>query len=52
MLRLLQLIVFGHIHYYETVDTYNLSASKSTAVGTRYVLRCSKCGNVKFKDVI
>lgn len=51
MLRLIEWLIFGHIHQWETVTRNKLSGSYN-AVGVRIELRCTKCGNWKKKDLI
>lgn len=51
MLRLIQWLIFGHIHKWNTEKNVPLERDDG-AVGTRYLLRCTHCGNVKKKDLI
>ena len=52
MFRLIQFIIFGHLHKWETIDTSVLNMEHSTVRGTRYTLRCANCGKVKKVDLI
>lgn len=51
MLWLLKLLVFGHVHAWETVKTVRLT-NDGGEVGQRLSLRCLKCGHVKKVDFI
>jgi len=53
MLRLLELLLRGHIHEWETIDKKRLEWTNDfgdNGIGTRYFLRCKKCGWVKKID--
>lgn len=50
MIRLLQLLFYGHIHKWETESVHDLKMA--TDRGSRYILRCSECGDVKMVDLI
>ena len=52
MIYLLKLILFGHIHEWETVATCVLNTENSPIRGSRYTLRCKKCGHIKKVDLI
>lgn len=52
MIRLLQWIVFGHVHKWETLHEKKLTDRDTGAVGTRFLCRCSTCGRVKKWDMI
>lgn len=52
MIRLLQWIVFGHIHTWETIYDTKLRDRETGAVGTRFVCRCKMCGEIKKWDAI
>lgn len=52
MLRLFQLLLFGHIHKWETEKISELTMEHSRARGNRYILRCANCGKVKKVDLI
>lgn len=51
MFRLIQLLIFGHVHEWETITTARLQGEFG-GLGTRYHLRCKECGAVKKKDLI
>jgi hypothetical protein len=44
MLKLLQLLIFGHVHEWETEETVKLTDNFNTTIGRVYYLRCMKCG--------
>ena len=46
MLRLLQLLIFGHYHTYEVYDEINVKIDDGTSY-YQYVCRCSNCGHIK-----
>lgn len=55
MIKLLQILFFGHSHKWEIEDVRRLEKNhdfglKST--GSRYVLRCDVCGTIKKKDIV
>lgn len=53
MLRLLEFLIRGHIHEWETVNERRLNYSDDfgdNGVCTRYYLRCKKCGWVRKVD--
>lgn len=52
MLRLLEWLIRGHVHEWETVKEKQLNWSDdfSNGTGTRYYLRCKKCGWVRHVD--
>jgi hypothetical protein len=53
MLRLLELLIRGHIHEWETISARKLEWSNDFnehGTGTRYHLRCKKCGWVRKVD--
>ena len=50
MFKILQLLIFGHFHKWETIRESSLTMGSE--VGARYILRCEKCGNIKRKDII
>jgi len=52
MYKLLRLALGLCNHEWETVQENKLVMGNSERVGMRYVLRCTKCGNVKKKDLI
>jgi len=51
MLGLIQLLFYGHIHKWEIYKTVRLTNRRGSE-GSRYTLRCEKCGNIKYKDLI
>jgi len=53
MLRLLELLIRGHIHEWETIDKRQLTWSDDLGgEGTcsRYYVRCKKCGWIRKID--
>lgn len=53
MLRLLELLICGHIHEWETIGERRLTWSNDfgeSGTGTRFYLRCRKCGWVRKVD--
>lgn len=53
MLRLLELLIRGHIHEWETIDQRTLEWSDDfggNGTGTRYYVRCKKCGWIRKID--
>jgi len=55
MIRLLRLLIYGHVHEWETVHLTELTVNRSDggrAQGHRYHLRCEKCGEVVKRDLI
>ena len=53
MIRLLQLLIYGHIHEWETLETRDLSVHHGigSSTGIRYYLRCKKCCQVIKRDL-
>lgn len=54
MLRLLEWLVRGHVHEWETIKECRLNWTNDFGehgTGTRYYLRCKKCGWVRKVDV-
>jgi hypothetical protein len=50
MIRLLQLIIFGHVHKWKVMEEksiHNLSIPKGYTAGTLYVCQCETCGAIK-----
>lgn len=47
MIRLLQWLIHGHIHEWETIEKCDLLQKDGTRIGRIYYLRCRKCGIVK-----
>lgn len=55
MLWLLKFCVFGHVHKWETVREETLQMCKGEKVverGSRFTLRCEKCGDITKRDLI
>ncbi len=52
MIRLIQLLFFGHIHKWEIIDKRRVDYESDFSKGScdRYVLQCERCGNIKVKD--
>ena len=53
MLRLLELLVRGHVHEWETISERRLKWSNGLGeegTGTRYTVRCKKCGWIRKID--
>jgi len=51
MIRLIQLLIWGHNHKWSIIDDYRLNGGPGM-VGHRYHLQCEKCGDVKKRDLI
>lgn len=51
MIRLIQFLIFGHIHKWETESVDPLTTSFGSR-GDRYILKCKNCGNVKKVDLV
>lgn len=53
MIRLLQYILSGCFHKWEIFDQVplNWKSEVGEGVGTRYTLRCEKCGKIAKKDI-
>lgn len=53
MIRLLQYMLSGCFHKWETVEknSFSWDTMRSKGNGTRYTLRCEKCGTIKKKDI-
>ena len=51
MIRLLQLIIFGHIHQWEILGKTRVFESETIKddlpIGIKYVLQCKHCGEMK-----
>lgn len=52
MWKLFEFIFSGCWHKWETVSTHRLTDSDCGGIGSRYILRCTKCGDVKKRDLI
>ena len=53
MKRLIEFLLSGCIHKWETIDKGSFSWKKdwSQGSGTRYTLRCERCGEIKKRDI-
>lgn len=51
MIKLLQLLIFGHVHKWKIITEGHLADSNSVVVGNYYDLQCEHCGNIKRKNV-
>ena len=51
MIYLLKLLIFGHIHQWEIHREVRLEDANGDR-GSRYILRCKNCGEIKHKDCI
>lgn len=51
MLRLLQFLLFGHVHKWEELGRSKLT-NDFGGVGTRFICRCEKCGKPRKFDLI
>lgn len=54
MTRLLQYLIFGHVHEWETVGTVKLEYGDiwgTSGVCERVLLRCKTCGDWKKRDL-
>lgn len=49
MLRLIRLILFGHIHNWQVISVVNIRDGDGNYCGQNVAMRCSECGEVKFK---
>jgi len=54
MIGLIWRLIVGmfHQHAWSIIDTRTLGRIGSEETGTRYVLQCTKCGDVKKRDLI
>ena len=50
MVRLIQFLIYGHIHEWDTVSYHRLT-NDSGDEGSRWILRCTKCGKTKKVDL-
>jgi uncharacterized protein CbrC (UPF0167 family) len=52
MIRLIQLLFFGHAHKWEIIDKRRLDYVYDFSKGSceRYTLQCEHCGKIKVKD--
>ena len=44
MLRLLELLIFGHIHQWEEIARNGVADDSGTVLGYAVFCRCTKCG--------
>jgi hypothetical protein len=53
MKRLIEFLLSGCFHRWETIDkgSFSWKSDISEGSGTRYTLRCEKCGEIKKKDI-
>lgn len=51
MLRLLQYIITGHSHRWKVLEQVGLLGIEGSR-GTRFILQCEQCGNVRKRDLI
>jgi hypothetical protein len=51
MIRLIQWLIYGHIHKYEQVEAGNLTR-EGKVFGKLYVMRCESCGKMKTFEVL
>jgi len=51
MIRLIQFLIFGHIHDWVILEKRDLE-SPDKRKGVRFILTCVHCGNVKKEDLI
>lgn len=51
MIRLIELLIFGHIHKWKILNRGNLVRGPYEK-GQRYIMQCEKCGKVKKSDLI
>lgn len=47
MLRLLQFLILGHVHKWETVKNVRITYTDVNAEAFMYVCRCETCGRYK-----
>lgn len=55
MLRLIQWLIFGHIHHWVVTEERNLAGEswegESAIIGKTVYLQCGKCGTVRRRDL-
>lgn len=51
MKRLIAFLFTGCFHSWKTISNQLLTDSTGDVIGSRYVFRCEKCGEVKKKDL-
>ena len=55
MLRLIQLLIFGHIHQWKIIKEYVHAKYKDgypdkvVSINLHFILQCEKCGKLKFE---
>jgi len=48
MIRLIQWLIFGHVHKYEEVEQADFTdCHRGKVIGKSYILRCEGCGEMK-----
>jgi hypothetical protein len=47
MIKLLELLIFGHSHTWEEVERNGVADDSGTVMGYAVFCRCSKCGSYK-----
>lgn len=52
MWYLLLVLLFGHMHKWNTISEAKLTHINTGAVGTRYICQCEKCGKIVKRDMI
>lgn len=52
MIKLLVLLLTGCWHRWKIIKAETLRSTSSNAVGSRYILQCERCGNVKNRDIL
>lgn len=51
MKRFIGFLLYGCFHTWQTINVKRLANVNNEVIGTRYILRCEKCGEVKKKDL-
>lgn len=51
MKKLLEFLLYGCFHKWEVHDTKVLVDQKSSPIGKLYILRCTRCGEIKNKKI-
>jgi hypothetical protein len=49
---ILEMLFVGHVHKWFVISKGPLRNDVTGSTGTRYVLQCLHCGNIKYVDVI
>jgi len=47
MIRLIQFLIFGHIHKWNVLEKEKYTLDQGSHNGIQYNLQCEKCGNMK-----